>query len=186
MTAQGHTVNCGVIIIRLPEHMRVWSGQWPWNQIARAKSCVTSCSFYDFGELWTISELQFPPFKNRRKSSPCHRRAPWKAYKAWHIVRAQMPLLVTLLAPSPVGHFQLHSHLSAVSYRYNSKGPFYWADIERKGLLDLFYPCPMSAQSSRSPGQSHWLGLTSPGRGFSWNRLTQGPKSMRRGRQIGL
>lgn len=98
--------------------------------------------------------------KTGERAAPSHRCAPWEAYKAWHVVSAQMPLLVTLVVLSPVGHCQLHSHMSAVSYRYNSKGPFYWADIERKGLLDLFHPCPMSAPSSRSPGSP--TGLVSP------------------------
>lgn len=63
-----------------------------------------------------------------------------------------MPLLVTLVVPSLVVHFQLHSHMSAIYCRYNANGLFYWADMERKGLLDLFIPAPRQLKVAEALG----------------------------------
>lgn len=117
-------------ITRLQQHLCLWLGPWPWNQIVRAKSCVTSCSLHNSGDLWTISKLQFPHFQTRRKSSPglmrlLRGREPWKARTAWHMVSAQTRLSLLTLAVSPVARFQLHNHVSAIYHRYNLTGLFY-------------------------------------------------------------
>lgn len=70
-----------------------WFGPWPGTQIAGTKSRVTSSSLYGFGGLWTISECQEK--EQHWPHAVVLRRDPWKA---WQVMSAQVPLLLSLLA----------------------------------------------------------------------------------------